>query len=324
MQMRHKSGRLLVTGSSGFIGSHLCSSLLQSPDTEKSLYGIDLVQGSVLEKGAHYYADIRRQPELEKIARHADADALIHLAAKAEVQIPYSSYGELLSTNVEGTFNVLGAFQPRLFIFASTSSVYGNTPAGGGLPRWSHVNPLGIYGLSKSTGELICKEWARSTGGASVILRLGNVVGEECRGLIPYLVDHVRRYPDGSVAAELRGEGMLARDYVPVRHVVRIMREALVKEWKPGKSHVFNVGTGRGLTNREVVDIVRPVLESCDYRLRLNWNNPLAPGEAKTAVLDPVATERAFGIPTPSPAEVVEAIEDAVRSFLGRKEPCGS
>jgi len=77
--------------------------------------------------------------------------------------------------------------------------------------------------MSKAMAELACADWARETGRIAVRFRFGNVIGEGCRGFIPFLVQHAILHPDGDVPAEARGGGLIERDYVPVDHVVEVM-----------------------------------------------------------------------------------------------------
>jgi UDP-glucose 4-epimerase len=169
----------------------------------------------------------------------APADTVFHLAARAEVVIPFDAIPDLNATNVAGTVNVLRAYTPRRFIFASSSAVYGNGARPHVDTAWSNVNPLGIYGMSKAAGELTCADWAREKSGTAIMFRLGNVIGARCRGLIPHLVRHARSHPAGTVPVRMRGEGRITRDYVPVEHVTEIFKRASLREWPAGAAFVF-------------------------------------------------------------------------------------
>jgi nucleoside-diphosphate-sugar epimerase len=234
----------------------------------------------------------------------------------AEVVTPFRDLRHLHATNVVGTVNLLEVFSPRVFVMASSSAVYGH----GGTPRvgtdWRFVRPVGAYGMSKAAAELVCADWARETGRAAISFRFGNVIGPRCRGLIPYLVDHARRHPDGEVPAAMRGRGRLLRDYIPVSYIVRLLRAAAALRWPAGTAEAFNIGTGRGTTNGAVARRVAQILRRYGYRLRVDMSHPIAPGESRHVVLDMRRTVRRFEVPPPTPAEVDEAIEAAVRHRL--------
>jgi UDP-glucuronate 4-epimerase len=259
---------------------------------------------------------VRSPAALGELARRLAPHTLIHLAAKREVVTPWDRLGELVETNVVGTFNVLEALRPRRILLASSSTVYGNCGRRGARPNWSSVGPIGEYGMSKAAAELICRDWAREKRGVAFLLRIGNVVGPGCPGLIEYLVRHARRFPDGSAPAELRGGGGLIRDYVPIGYVVEAMVAAVGLEQEAGAAVALNLSSGRGLTNREVAELVGAVLEEQGYRLRFRWDNPRAPGEVTTTILDPSATERSLGVPAPDREGVVEAIRAAALAAL--------
>jgi UDP-glucose 4-epimerase len=305
---------LVITGSSGFLGSHLSAAVADRPSDK--VCGIDIALPVVPASYTRVTADIRSVEAL-RIVRESwgRPDALIHLAASAEVLTPWLQVPTLLSTNIDGTFNVADTLMPRSVIFASSSSIYGNAPLAQTDPLEGKISPLCLYASSKLTGERILGEWARETGNSAVALRLGNLVGPRCRGLIPYLVGHARRYPDGSVRAKMRGHGELVRDYVPVGYVAGIFLAAAETAWESACLNTFNVGTGRAMTNRAVAEIVQRIVTEYGLHLEIDWDNPIGPGEATEVVLDMKKTVRQFGLPLPGPDEVVSAIEESVRGF---------
>jgi len=107
------------------------------------------------------------------------------------------------------------------------------------------------------------------------------------------------------------------RDYVPVEHVVQVVRASLVSTCAAGASPVYNVGSARGLTNREVAGIVKRVLAEQGLVLRMDFHTPVAHGEAKRAVLDIRATTRELGLRPPAADAIVDAIERATRDWMG-------
>jgi nucleoside-diphosphate-sugar epimerase len=217
----------------------------------------------------------------------------------------------MLSVTVEGAVNLLEAFNPRKFILASSCAIYGNTGALAALPTWKRVNPVSVYGVSKAAAELVVGHWAKETGNVAINLRIGNVIGKGCRGLIAYLVRHAVRRPRGFPPAQLRGAGKIVRDYVPRDHVVRVIMAAADTEWEAGTVNTFNVGAGRGLTNREVASVVQKLLRERGYELNIHWDAEPAAGESWAAALNVDSTERRFGIPSPTAEAVYEAIHEA-------------
>ena len=307
----------LVTGSSGFIGSHFCTACGRLLGRRSILYGIDIAVPDSGIDYTHTTADIRLPESLSQLSIE-DPQVIIHLAAKAEVVTPFAETGDLGLTNVGGTANLLQHLKPRTFIFASSSAVYGNSGSRGVPPSFSHVKPVGTYGVSKVFGELICADWCRERRGSAVAFRFGNVVGAQSRGFIPFLVRHAQMHPEGDEPAQCRGKGRVLRDYVPVDYIVALLWAAAARKWEAAEFRVFNAGTGRGMTNGEVAEVVGQILLRHGYRLNICWESPLAPGESKSIVLEMKETEKTFGLPVPDRASVVAAIEQSVLSWLAR------
>jgi nucleoside-diphosphate-sugar epimerase len=308
-----------VTGSSGFVGSHLCNELAGDGARGKSLVGVDRVAPEGSARYRHVRADLRRPRALARALESVQGSPVLHLAAEAEVVIPFADLSALIDTNVAGTLNLLRALEPARLLFASSSAVYGHAGPRPVAPGWEHVNPVGAYGMTKAMGELVCAQWARERSRVALAFRFGNVVGPRCRGLIPYLVGHAVDHPEGHTPARCRGGGRIARDYVPVGHVVKVLRRALLSECEPGSYAAFNIGTGHAMTNGEVAEVVQAVLAREGYRLRIDWKSPLEPGEATRVVLDVGRTVRRFDLEAASSDEVVRAIEEGTRDWLSRQ-----
>ncbi len=305
----------LVTGSSGFIGTHVCASANQALPSDARVYGLDLVAPGKGQSYLHLAADIRNADSLGQLPLEK-LRAVIHLAARAEVLLPFEELGDLSLTNVNGTANVLAGLQPRTFVFASSSAVYGSASGQSVGTDFDLVKPVGVYGLSKLFGEMVCADWCRQKRGVAAVFRFGNVIGPNCRGLIPFLVKHSLAHPDGEVAAQCKGRGLILRDYVPVEYIVQLLWAAASTTWEPGTFRAFNAGTGRGMTNGEVGAVVTKVLEKQGYRLKIRWDAPLGTGESTSIVLGVEETVAAFGIAPPDRDGVIRSIEAAVLSWL--------
>jgi UDP-glucose 4-epimerase len=295
---------VLVSGSSGFIGAYLCLEMeARAGGTPLRLEPVDVLD----------------RQGLERIAAGTHVSAAIHLAASGRVIAPSSVCPDMFATAIVGTLNVVQAFGPRVVVVASTCAVYGNTDARGARPEDAPPRPVGLYGLAKQSAEMIAAQWARETGASSIVLRIGNVIGPGCGGLIPYLVRHAVAHPDGKVHAQLRGGGRIIRDYVPVSYVARVMAEAASHAWPAGETRTFNVGTCRGTANSEVAAVVTSIAAEEGYRLNIDYADDPAPGEAWQAILDSSATTEAFGIEPPQEHEVIEVVSAAARSHLHRQ-----
>ena len=342
------SDRIIVTGSAGFIGQHLLSALRHSTHegtsgqtfSGYSAVGADIcVQASTPEdtnkdapaqgvRNDTEHWDVR-QPVPATMA--SQGGNVVHLAGQAEALIPYDELATLLATNVTGVTNTLTQLAPSMFIFASSSAVYGHKSEEGVSELWRNVNPVGAYGMSKAMAELACRDWVEETGNRCVVLRFGNVVGARCRGFVPYLVKHAYTYPKAQTPALARGKGQIVRDYVPVEFVVKVIEAIIWGAWQPrtpDSGHhknfqVFNVGVGRGLSNRYVADIVQDVLGRRGYALDVDWSMDRPTAESSCVVLSPSRIVESFGFDLPSETEVVASIESSANDWMSRFERQG-
>lgn len=308
----------IVTGSSGFIGSHFCRAE-ERGQSDFNVLGVDLLEKPPLASFPAFVGDVGDETVLRQVLSQAPGASVVHLAAVAEVVMPLASMATLADTNLTATANLLTTLHPQRMIFASSSAVYGSPGPEPVKPIAGEGSAIGAYGLSKLLGELICAQCCAETDASITILRFGNVIGANCRGLIPYLVAHAKRHPEGSVPAQLRGGGKLLRDYVPVESVVEVVDRALEAPLPSGTCETLNVG-GIGMTNREVANLVQDVLAEQGYPLRLEFDNPIAPGEATEVVLDVSETTKRLGVKPVTREEVNASIRQSTQSILATQD----
>jgi nucleoside-diphosphate-sugar epimerase len=311
---------VIVTGSSGFIGSHLCDSLIGAQHAAGRVHGFDREPARANAGFAASVGELCRDEDVDRL-KAVGGKQVVHLAAESRVVFPFAEISQFIDSNVSGTLKVLEKLQPELFVFSSSSAVYGSKGSASVSTAWSNVNPVGIYGMSKAMAELVCAEWARTTGNTAVAFRFGNVIGARCHGLIPYLVSHARCHPGGETSAQCRGGGKIVRDYLPIGYLVAILMRVFELPWEKGRMHVFNVGAGQGMTNRAVADVVARVLKQHGLDLKIDWSNPSPEAEASAVVLDTSETERRFALGAPQREEVVAAIEETTRHFIDLPQP---
>ena len=167
MGVSRTMNKILVTGGAGFIGSHLCEHLLRSGkrvvvvDSLDDFYDPQLKRANLEAiKSAGDYdfhpVDIRDSSRLEQVFETARPDAVIHLAARAGVR-PSLLYPALyVSVNIDGTLALLELsrkYQVQRFVFASSSSVYGQFNRLPFSEEDSISKPLSVYAATKAAGE---------------------------------------------------------------------------------------------------------------------------------------------------------------------------
>src|SRR5438094_767507 len=211
--------RAIVTGGAGFIGSHVVDALLARGDEVHVLD--DLSKGKrerVAESARLHVADIRAPDEVFDDVR---PDAVLHLAAQADVRVSIERPDHDADVNVLGTLRVLEAArrQGAKIVFSSTGgAIYGECD--GPAAETAERRPLAPYGASKLCGEEYLATWNRLYGTSHVTLRLGNVYGprQEPHGEAGVVAIFMGRLRDGGVP-RIFGDGRQTRDYVYVTDV---------------------------------------------------------------------------------------------------------
>lgn len=235
---------ILVTGSEGFIGSHVVEALRRDGET---VLGLDL---KPKRERDYVQCDIRDADKLSGVLCYTMPKAVIHLAARVGVRDSLLDPRGYLETNVIGTQNLLDACQKagvKQVVLASTSSVYGHLQehgGGGGMRETDLTCPLSPYAASKVGMEAIARVYHELYGMNIAVLRLFSVYGERIRpDLMIYRIMDSITTGEKITVYEFRGavqHGFLSRDWTYVGDAVQGIRAALnVKGYE-----IFNIGRG--------------------------------------------------------------------------------
>lgn len=248
-----------MTGGAGFIGSHLCETLLEQ-GAEVTVYDnlcvgkFEYVRHLPAEKIRFVRGDIRDSRALEETARNCET--VFHLAAQTSVPFSMKNPKEDFDVNVSGTCNVLEIARKRdaRIIFASTAAVYGNaeeTPT----PEDYPAQPISFYGLSKLVAEDYCHFYHEIYGTEVVLLRIFNVYGLRGHGVIPDFLDKLRKTPD---RLEVLGTGEQSRDFIHVSDVVRAL--VLCAEHEKVDGQAYNIGSGTTTSVTAIAEMIIALL----------------------------------------------------------------
>jgi UDP-glucose 4-epimerase len=252
-----KQKKIVVTGGAGFIGSNLCRTLLEQGakvTAFDNLYSgkIDFIK-DLMDKGLNFVQeDIRDPTALEKATKNCEI--IFHLAAQTSVPFSMENPEEDSKINVIGTLNVLEAAKKAgaRVVFASSAAVYGN-PEKKPTPETYPTRPIAFYGLSKLLGENCCRFYQEIYDLEVVILRIFNVYGPNCHGVIYDFLGKLQKTPD---KLEVLGTGRQARDFVYISDMVNFLLKAATSPAATGE--VFNVGTG---TTSSVSELAKMIIE---------------------------------------------------------------
>ena len=217
---------------------------------------------------------------LDALVRESGAEAIVHLAAQADVRVSVGDPAFDAAVNVLGTVNVLEAARlvDARVVFASTGgAIYGECerPARESDP----CLPLSPYGAAKLAGEGYLGAFGRLYDAPHVSLRFGNVYGprQDPHGEAGVVAIFLGRLRDGA-ACRIFGDGSQSRDYVYVEDVARATVAALDGD----SGGVFNVGTGVATSVLELYDICRSTVGTDAAPV----HEAARPGELGRSVLD--------------------------------------
>ncbi|MCA9771257.1 MAG: GDP-mannose 4,6-dehydratase [Myxococcales bacterium] len=225
-------GKILVTGGAGFIGSHVIERLLARGDAVVCLdnfndyYDPRVKRANLQDASDHrgfslVEGDIEDRAAVEGVFETHGIDRVVHLAARAGVRPSIQDPVAYFATNVTGTVNLLEACRAREirpFVFASSSSVYGECTEAPFREDFKIDAPVSPYAASKKAGELITYTYHHLFGLNVRCLRFFTVFGPRQR---PEMAIHqFVRAIDRGEKIKMFGDGETSRDYTYVDDVV--------------------------------------------------------------------------------------------------------
>ena len=267
--------KVLVTGGAGYIGSVTAKALEQAGHTPVLLDSLLTGPRVFVRDRIFYEGDIADRALLRRIVdEHPDLDATIHMAARIivpeSVQLPYEYYRDNVAKSLE-LFDELAALGRPRVLFSSSASLYA-TKEGFEVTEADPLDPPSPYARTKRMMEQVLEDMAVATDLRAIILRYFNPIGSDPdleSGIYAKEPSHVL----GQLVMAARGQkdaftitgtehptrdGTGIRDYVHVwdlarAHVRAVERFDRVIEEVGAPSVVINVGTGKGVTVRELL-----------------------------------------------------------------------
>lgn len=265
---------ILVTGGAGFIGSHTCKALRRAGFDPICYDSLTRGNAEAVKWGPLEIGELLDGSRLRETLAHYRPAAVIHFAALAYVAELNQSPSTYYRNNVGGTAALLDAMQERgvaKIVFSSSCAVYG-TPEVIPIPEQSPLAPINPYGATKMICERMLNECAGAFPLKYVALRYFNAAGADPDGeigechvpethAIPLLLDAAAGDSCFTIfgADYPTADGTCVRDYIHVSDLADAHVAALRFLLDGGASAVFNLGTGRGWSLRDLVDGVRKV-----------------------------------------------------------------
>lgn len=268
--------KVVVVGGAGYIGSHAAKALAKAGHSVTVVDNLSTGHRSLARFGTFREGDLADRAFLNSVLTEVSPDAVFHFAAKSlvgeSVDIPAAYY----ATNVAGTLNLLEAMRalPSLpaLVFSSTCALYGATDEP--VSELATVAPLNPYARTKRMIEEMLGDFGAAYGLRWVSLRYFNAAGADADGelgelhdpethLIPRLLLNAldeRHYPVQIFGDDYNTpDGTCIRDYVHVEDLADAHIRAMEYLLRGGGSDVFNLGTTKGASVREVIRAVERV-----------------------------------------------------------------
>lgn len=308
---------ILVTGASGYIGSHTCVELLSAGysvvaldnlcnSSAEALKRVEKITGRDI---PFYQADVRDRAALDALLAKHKIDATIHFAGLKAVGESVAQPLSYFENNVGGTVTLLqalGAAGVKAFVFSSSATVYGD-PESVPIRETARLSTTNPYGRSKLMVEQVLEDLAKSDPSWAIgVLRYFNpvgahasgLIGEDPRGIPNNLMPFVSQVAIGRRAKlSVFGndyptpDGTGVRDYIHVVDLARGHLAALAELFRSRHGFTVNLGTGQGYS---VLDMVR-AFEKASGRPVPYEIVARRPGDIAACYADPEKAARLLG-----------------------------
>lgn len=293
--------KILVTGGAGFIGSHLCEALLQEGHSVLCLDNLDPfypvaikrknlsdILRSSPKKSAFTFikADIRDFKKINAVLRSQKPTLVIHLAAKAGVRPSLEQPMLYADVNIKGTLNMLEACRLagiKNFIFASSSSVYGNTRKIPFAESDTILEPISPYAATKKVGETLCHFYSHTYQMNIAMLRFFTAFGPRQR---PDLA--VSKFTKNILNGEplpFYGDGSMRRDHTYIGDIIQGVLGAsqwVLKKRSQPVCEAFNLGESRSISLK---DLVRAIEKASGKKAKIH-RLPVPKGDVRVTYAD--------------------------------------
>jgi len=303
--------RVLITGGSGYIGSHVVRAFLLRGHSVVVIDDLSTGDYRLIERlNAQFIeGDAGDFDLLDALFREHKFDAVVHIAGRSIVPESVSDPAPYWRANFMVGSTILEVMRKhgvKRFVFSSTGSVYG-VPSTSPISELVFENPTSPYGASKRCFELLLESYISAYGLDALALRYFNVVGASHDALLGEIHDPETHVVPNLIKNTIKGDpfvlfgvdhptrdGTAERDYVHVEDLAEAHVTTVESLGSPKLDGIFamNLGTGRGTTVKELLAAVEKTLE-----LKVEVvEQPARPGDPPSLVADPSLAERTLGI----------------------------
>ena len=248
--------QVVVTGASGFIGSHLVDSLLDQGHKVRAvarrLPGLISISALSNPRLSLHSVDIKNRLDLESVI--AGSELVVHLASGSLPQSSNHNPSDDIAVNLLGTINLLEASRfsnvKRVVVVSSGGTVYG-LPKSLPIKEDHPTDPICSYGITKLAIEKYIYLYRALYGLDGLVLRVANPYGPRQRldsnqGVIPVFLGRVMRNEN----VEIWGSGEVVRDFIYISDLISAITLACSYT---GSEYLFNIGSGQGLSLQDLL-----------------------------------------------------------------------
>ena len=249
-------GRVLITGGTGFVGTHLIQFLKSNASRIAVIgSGYDTSRNEPKPGVQFYDVDIRKADDIRSVVRDISPTQIYHLAGVSAVDVSWSNPRLTFEVNVLGAYNLFEAAitlpSPPRILNVSTSQVYASSD--GILSETSPISPSNPYAASKAMAELLLVQYRKRTGGGIVTARSFNHTGpgQTTKFVLPSIAKQFAEMEAGLRPPRLIvGNIEVKRDFTDVRDVV-VAYAALLNKGRAGE--VYNVCSGSAVRLADLI-----------------------------------------------------------------------
>jgi UDP-glucuronate 4-epimerase len=265
--------KVMITGMAGFVGYHLAATLAQrgfevtGVDSLTDYYPVSLKESRLTNLESEYQIrnyriNLSNKELAEELFQKIRPDVVVHLAAQPGVRLPVDKYSYYVENNLLAFFNVASLAvgnSCKSFIYASSSSVYGNTSNSVLDEGTTHTKPISFYGSTKLSNEILADTLFSNSSTKALGLRFFTVYGEYGRPDMAYfkiLSSLLTNDP-----FKLFGDGLAVRDFTYVQDVTNSIRELI--DWtliSQRSSHeIVNIGGGNPYSMNKMIEVMENI-----------------------------------------------------------------
>ena len=283
--------KILVTGSAGFIGFHLCKSLLED---DFEIMGIDIINDyydqklkldrlKILEKFDNFTfkkINISHKDKLSKEFNNFKPTKVVNLAAQAGVRYSIKNPYAYLDSNLSGFINIIELCRHSHvegLIYASSSSVYGGNKKIPFSEKHRTDNPIALYGATKKANELIANSYSHLYGLNTTGLRFFTVYGPWGRPDMAMFIFISKIIKNETLP--VFNNGNMKRDFTYIDDIISGTRSAIDKNYK---CEIFNLGNNKSENLMKMISLIEKKLNK---KAMIDFL-PIQPGDVKESFAD--------------------------------------